>query len=356
MTYSATDIAASFAHLTVLIIGDVMLDTYTVGRADRISPEAPVPVVHIASQESRLGGAGNVALNLAALGATPLLVAAIGDDTHGVQLRQLMDNRNLSNEGLIVCPSRPTTVKERILSGSHQMIRLDYETDKLLNTQDASNLENKALALLSGCDLVLFQDYDKGVISKDLIDEVITAAKKQDIPVVVDPKKRNFMSYAGATLFKPNLKELSEGLQAEIEAAHTESVMQAVRLLQEVMPVQMVLATLSEHGMLLTNGHVKHYEKAHRRQIADVSGAGDTVVSIAALASGSQTSGKAACTTGQPRRRSGLRTGRRGSYREGAAFCRSCQNRLPCRLICPYLHPTNSMTNFRRSFTPVAGR
>jgi rfaE bifunctional protein kinase chain/domain len=275
-----------FIGKKVLVIGDVMLDSYWWGNVERISPEAPVPIVHTRKKEYRLGGAANVALNLKRLGAEPIICSVIGHDSDGEILLRLLGNENISAEGIIVSDIRPTTVKTRIISGKNQLLRIDIEEDDLLNPEDTSSLESKISELIKVIDLIIFEDYDKGVISQHIIEEIVKKAIDLKIPVAVDPKKRNFMAYENVTLFKPNLRELSEGLKIDLNTgSDINEIKEAAKLLQNKLQVDQVLITLSEKGVYLSekNG-TSHQIPAHIRDIFDVSGAGDTVISVAALA------------------------------------------------------------------------
>ena len=274
-----------FNNLQVLIVGDVMVDAYVWGRASRLSPEAPVPVVNVERTEQRLGGAANVALNVQALGATPLLCAVVGDDTGGDQLLAQLHQRGLPANGLIRSQHRPTTVKQRILAHGQQLVRIDSEIETDLNAEEATQLLAAYDDLLPRADVVIFEDYDKGVLSEAIITECLARARQRGIPTVVDPKKKNFLAYRGCTLFKPNLKELREGLKLEFGPPTTDRTgfEAAVARLREVLAPDTVLVTLSEHGVFAQQGETKTYLLAHLRTISDVSGAGDTVISIAAL-------------------------------------------------------------------------
>ncbi|SDL15934.1 rfaE bifunctional protein, domain I [Catalinimonas alkaloidigena] len=280
---SLRDVFDAFRNLKVLIIGDVMVDSYLWGKVDRISPEAPVPIISVKQREKRLGGAGNVALNVQALGATPMLASVIGEDADGDELVQLLSQQQLTTEAIARSASRITTIKHRIISGSHHMLRIDSEDDSPLPPEDRQRLLDIILAQLPHCHVVIFEDYDKGVLGEELIQEVIAAARRLAIPTVVDPKKRNFRAYRQATLFKPNLKELREGMHLDLHPQRPESLAAAVAQLQEQMDLEGVLLTLSEHGMYLQTHQEHHRVPAHLRTIADVSGAGDTVVSVAAV-------------------------------------------------------------------------
>ena len=283
-----------FTRLTVLIVGDVMVDAYVWGRVERISPEAPVPVVRVNRRENRLGGAANVALNVQALGATPLLCALTGDDAHGQTFQALLKKQKIATDYVVSSSERATTVKERVIAGSQQVVRVDTEDDHLLTHAEQTALLKQAERALAQADVVIFQDYDKGVLSQPVIQHIIQQAKASGIPVAVDPKKRNFLHYQDATLFKPNLKELRQGLQQERIALHHEdyaplhseqdAVREASGKLRSLLNHQTTLITLSENGIFVDNDTGDyHFIPAHVRQIADVSGAGDTVISIAAL-------------------------------------------------------------------------
>ncbi|MCC3153932.1 bifunctional ADP-heptose synthase [Hymenobacter sp. BT770] len=275
----------NFNNLRVLIIGDVMVDAYVWGRSTRLSPEAPVPIVHVARTEQRLGGAANVALNVQALGATPLLCAVIGTDPGGDQLLQLLHERQLSSDGIIRSAHRPTTVKQRILAHGQQLLRIDSEVETDVNAEESAQLLAAYDDLLARADVVIFEDYDKGVLNEAIIAECIARARERGIPTVVDPKKKNFLAYRSCTLFKPNLKELREGLKLEFgdPVSDRPGFEAAVTRLREVLEPETVLVTLSEYGVFAQQNEQKTYLPAHLRTISDVSGAGDTVISIAAL-------------------------------------------------------------------------
>ncbi|MBG8552124.1 bifunctional heptose 7-phosphate kinase/heptose 1-phosphate adenyltransferase [Hymenobacter guriensis] len=283
---SLPDLFAAFNQLTVLIVGDVMMDAYVWGKAARLSPEAPVPVVNVSRQEQRLGGAANVALNVQALGATPLLCAVVGQDQGGDQLLDLLHAGGLSAEGMVRSTHRPTTVKQRILAHGQQLLRIDSEVETDLNEAENADLTARFEQLLPRADVVIFEDYDKGVLNAESIRRFIGLARAQGIPTVVDPKKKNFLAYQHCTLFKPNLKELREGLKldfgdSDADRPHFEA---AVARLREALTPDTVLVTLSERGVFVEDKNLtRTYLPAHLRTISDVSGAGDTVISIAAL-------------------------------------------------------------------------
>ncbi|WP_020594609.1 bifunctional heptose 7-phosphate kinase/heptose 1-phosphate adenyltransferase [Spirosoma panaciterrae] len=271
-----------FDKLRVLIIGDVMLDSYVWGHVERISPEAPVPIVRFDRRELRLGGAGNVLLNVQALGAEAIICSVIGTDTSGDQLEKELCDRGLNCDGLIRSDDRITTIKERIIAGSQQVVRVDTETDKYITSAERTKLIDKAKSLIPTCHVVIFEDYDKGVLSKEAIAEITDFANEQGVPTVVDPKKRNFLSYQNTTLFKPNLKELREGLKVDFDVDDPAEFQAAVDQLKQQLNLKGALITLSERGVFIDFNGEKQKLPAHIRKIADVSGAGDTVISIAA--------------------------------------------------------------------------
>jgi rfaE bifunctional protein kinase chain/domain len=276
------EIFDNFNKLKVLIVGDVMIDAYTWGKVERISPEAPVPVVNVRNREMRLGGAGNVVMNVKSLGAEAIICSVIGKDSFGNDLLKLLQEYGLSTEGIIQSETRITTVKERIIAGSQQIVRIDTETDALITALENQTLCEKIKQLAVSADVIIFEDYDKGVISKELISEIIDFANAHNIPTVVDPKKRNFLHYHQATLFKPNLKELKEGLGINFDVKNTDELEEAVAQLKTTLKLKGAFITLSERGVYIDFQEDKKHFPAHIRTIADVSGAGDTVISIAA--------------------------------------------------------------------------
>lgn len=272
-----------FENIKVLVIGDVMIDAYLFGKVDRISPEAPVPVVAVEKKENRLGGAANVALNLVALGAKPILCSVIGHDFEGNDLLDLLRKNNIDARGIIQNRERITTVKTRVISQNHQMLRIDNEDASNLNETQTQHFLDKITELIPESQVIIFEDYDKGVITESLIEAVTEIALSKNIPVVVDPKKRNFGSYKKVSLFKPNLKELREGLKHDFSIHNKQEFESVCKDLIKTMQIKNLFVTLSEHGVMITNGEDFHYIPAHLRKIADVSGAGDTVISVASL-------------------------------------------------------------------------
>jgi rfaE bifunctional protein kinase chain/domain len=275
----------SFNKINVLIIGDVMIDAYMWGNVNRISPEAPVPIVAINKKENRLGGAANVALNIQAMGANPILCSVIGDDDGAKTFLNLLKTQKLSSKGIFKSKNRITTVKTRVISNNHQMLRVDEEIESTIDGKEIKSLsaEIKKLIASEKIHVIIFEDYDKGCINEDLINTVATFAKQKGIPTVVDPKKKNFMAYTGVTLFKPNLKELKEGLKIEFNHNNIKELEKVVDRFIKKQNIQTALITLSEKGVYTHSSTTKALVPAHIRNIADVSGAGDTVVSSAAL-------------------------------------------------------------------------
>ena len=264
-------------------MGDVMVDAYYFGSVDRISPEAPVPVVLVDKQETRLGGAGNVALNVHALGAQPVLCTVIGTDKEGEGFRALLRAQGLSERGILESEKRKTTTKTRVIGNKHQIVRIDHELTENLDKMDSFLLLESVKRELEQADVLIMEDYNKGVLHEGNIKAIIALAKEAGVPVVVDPKKKNFLEYAGVTLFKPNLKEIKEGLNITTDLRQPEQLSAAVSQLQEKLGNTYTMVTLSEQGVYISGKGQSHHIPAHLRNIADVSGAGDTVVSVAAL-------------------------------------------------------------------------
>jgi rfaE bifunctional protein kinase chain/domain len=280
----------AFRNLKVLIVGDVMVDSYLWGKVERISPEAPVPVVAVKSRSNRLGGAANVALNIQALGAIPLLCSVIGDDVKGNEFIELLKNEKLSTEGIIQSSDRITTTKHRVIGNKTQLLRVDEEKTDELILEDERNLRERVFTILEkdDIDVIIFQDYDKGVITKHLIKKIVERANHLSIPVAVDPKKKHFVDYRNIALFKPNIKELREGLNMEISLDNAWEIENAANVIHREQEVKMVFTTLSEGGVFFSSLEPgmeiqRAIIPAHVRNIADVSGAGDTVISVAAL-------------------------------------------------------------------------
>ncbi len=260
-----------------------MIDAYMWGNVDRISPEAPVPIISVSKWENRMGGAANVGLNIRALGAKPVMCAIIGDDEKGEIFKQLLKKREMTDEGMLVSPKRQTTVKTRVISDNQHLLRVDEESTNTLDKELEQEFIVHVGKLMDSqtFNAVIFEDYDKGNITPNIIDFVVSKAKKLNIPTLVDPKKRNFDAYKGVTLFKPNYKEICEGLKEDIPKGDFEALNTATLKLKKKLNAHYIMVTLSELGVFIANEKGYHQIPALIRDIADVSGAGDTVISVA---------------------------------------------------------------------------
>jgi rfaE bifunctional protein kinase chain/domain len=258
----------------VAVLGDIMLDRYLIGDTERLSPEAPVPVVTVAERHAALGGAANVAANVVALGAHCLLVGVVGDDVDGAAIRQELAVARLEDRFVQTVAGRPTTSKTRIIARGQQIVRIDDEVDTLLEGQDLSRLVAAARDALSDADALLLEDYNKGTLSPGVIASVMEVAKRRGIPIVVDPKYRQFFEYGGATVFKPNRRELESALGAAVDLQNGNALPGVLSRLK----VDNLLVTLGSEGMVLvTKDGALTQIPSIARQIYDVSGAGDTV-------------------------------------------------------------------------------
>ncbi|MEL6924611.1 MAG: PfkB family carbohydrate kinase [Bacteroidota bacterium] len=274
----------SFEGMNVLIVGDVMIDRYMTGAVTRVSPEAPVPVVHLQQSETRLGGAANVALNVKALGATPYLCSIIGKDEKAEKLLELLGEEGLPVRGVVQSSNRRTTTKTRVIAGSQHLLRVDEE-----DVHELSPIEERDLMLvvrelleLKEFDAILFQDYNKGVLSFNIIRNIMLEAVKRDIPTAVDPKRNNFTAYQKVTLFKPNLKEVQDHLNFKISSEFVD-LAKASEQIKSALNNKITLITLSEKGLFIDDGQDARIIATTPRSISDVCGAGDTVFSVAGL-------------------------------------------------------------------------
>lgn len=279
------ELFGSFNRLRILVIGDVMIDAYLLGKVNRVSPEAPVPIVSLSKQEERLGGAANVAVNLIAMGAQAIICSCVGNDREGETLTGLLKNAGISDDGLVRSAERMTTVKTRVLGNHQHLLRIDSEQTNNITVQEEDAILQKVQDLIAeGLDAIIFEDYNKGVLTPRVIEEVIRMAREKGIPTTVDPKKENFFAYKGVTLFKPNLKELKEGTGIDFTFNGTSDLFEkAVLRMEDKLGNTISFITLSEHGVFIRNGQEAYHCRAHVRNIADVSGAGDTVIAVATL-------------------------------------------------------------------------
>ena len=280
-----TELFDKFNGLRILIIGDVMLDAYVMGKIDRMSPEAPVPIVSLEKEDARIGGAGNVALNLLALGAKPIVSSVIGKDADGKKLQDLFEENGISIDGIVSSEHRKTTVKTRVISNEKHLLRIDSESTFSLFKNEEIELNEVIQNIINqGVDGIIFEDYNKGVLTQSVIQKTIEIAKVHEIPTTVDPKKDNFFSYQGVSLFKPNLKELMEGLKLDFDFKSQKTEFEnSVIMLEKKLQNKISLITLSEDGIYVKENNQKHHIPAHLRSISDVSGAGDTVIAVATL-------------------------------------------------------------------------
>jgi D-glycero-beta-D-manno-heptose-7-phosphate kinase len=279
------EIFKSFNNLNVLIIGDVMIDSYLWGKVNRISPEAPVPIVTVEKKERRLGGAANVALNVQALGANPILCSVVGVDHDGSAFLELLKIQKLSQKGILKCRDRITTVKTRVIGNNAQLLRVDDELESEIEPTETQQLLNLISHIIKHdkIDVIVFEDYNKGLITPKLVAKVVDLAKTKNIPTCVDPKKKNFNAYKGVSLFKPNFKELKEGLKLDIGSENFGELQRSVSTFRVKQKIETVLVTLADKGIITNSRKVKEHIPAHPRSIVDVSGAGDTVISVASL-------------------------------------------------------------------------
>jgi rfaE bifunctional protein kinase chain/domain len=258
----------------VVVVGDAMLDIYLIGDVERISPEAPVPVVRVAERRYALGGAANVAANVAAIGADVTLVATVGDDRRGEQLRTELVTAGIRDDGIVVTPERPTTSKTRVVARGQQMLRFDEEEDTLLKGDTLGAVKKRLDRAFRNLDALVLEDYNKGTLVPEIIETAIATARTRGIPSVVDPKFKHFFNYRGATVFKPNRRELEAALGAAVDLEHAD----ALPSVMERLEVDNLLLTLGAHGMaLLTKTGAIDRFPTHAREVFDVSGAGDTV-------------------------------------------------------------------------------
>lgn len=276
---------SSFSSLKVGVIGDVMLDTYMWGKVDRISPEAPVPVVSLQKKEYRIGGAGNVALNCRSLAAQVTMLSVTGNDEEAVMLKKLLDESEIDTSYMLFSARRITTNKTRIISRNQQMMRLDAETADDLDKELQDQLIEKIILYISNeePDVIIFEDYNKGVLTEKLITDIIQVCKNKGVITSVDPKRKNFFTYKGVDIFKPNLNEVKEGLNLMVDEITVPVLENIHSELIRYLGHSISFITLSEKGVFYQQDKAGHIIPSHMRNVADVSGAGDTVIAVASL-------------------------------------------------------------------------
>ena len=271
----------SFKNMKVLIVGDAMIDAYMWGKIERQSPEAPVPVVEIEKHENRLGGAGNVARNIRSLGANPILCSVLGDDYNGKHLKELLEKEDLSTNGILIESGRKTTIKTRVISENKHQLRIDEEQVNYIELEKA--FLDLVYSNLLDTDVIILQDYNKGVLTPFVIESIIQKANKINIPTIIDPKTKNFRSYKNCDIFKPNLKEIKTGYNMNFDENTMSEISSVTKDLLQMINAKGILLTLSEKGVCMQTTDNFTHIKAEKRNIIDVSGAGDTVISTAAL-------------------------------------------------------------------------
>ena len=271
------DILNNIRNKRIAVIGDLMLDEYLIGQVKRISPEAPVPVVEIKNAELKLGGAANVCLNLASLGASVIPFGVSGNDKEANSLFELLEQSEIDTNGVLKLDNRTTTIKTRIIGEHQQICRVDREDSFDLSSEDTKKLLLKFKNTVHDIDAVIFEDYNKGVITKELINELISICNEYQIPTFVDPKFSNFFEYKSVTVFKPNLREISTALSLELRTMDDYEF--AAKELKEKLSAKNILITLSEEGMLILNEKNENFHVPTKAlEVSDVSGAGDTVI------------------------------------------------------------------------------
>lgn len=271
----------------IIVLGDIMIDEYLWGAVNRLSPEAPVPVIEIGNESLRFGGAANVALNLKTLGCEPIIIGIIGKDKMANRFFDLMEEHGLVTEGIVEDDFRPTTVKTRIIGDNQHIARVDREKIQYVEGRLFERIKERIDEKMDKCDAIILQDYNKGVLHKDIISHTLNLANSLDKISTVDPKFLNFLEFTGSTVFKPNIKETSQALTCAIETE--KDIRDACNQLMSQLNVENVLLTLGANGMALleSDGNYSHVS-TKTRKVADVSGAGDTVVAslTAALVGG----------------------------------------------------------------------
>ena len=271
-----------FNSLKIAVVGDVMVDAYIWGEVSRISPEAPVPIINLSKREDRIGGAANVALNLVALGIQAEIISVVGKDEAGEKLTNLFQKKNIKNDNVVYSKERITTIKTRVIGNSQHLLRVDNEqTNNITIDEENALIEAVRKSISGGVNAIILEDYNKGVLTERVISEIVKIANENNVITTVDPKKENFLSFKNVTMFKPNLKELKEGMKSDFDFKDFHLFEQAVIDLESELKNKITFVTLSEQGVYVKEGIQREQLSAHLRDIADVSGAGDTVIAVA---------------------------------------------------------------------------
>jgi len=272
-----------FNNLKIAVVGDMMLDCYYWGDVKRISPEAPVPVVEVGNEFFRFGGAANVALNISKLGGVPIPVGVIGYDNFGTTFTSLITESNISDEGIVVDEERPTTAKTRVIADNQHVVRIDKESKRNINKKIQNEIYNYLAKNINKLDGIILQDYNKGVLTVSLIEKIISLANKNKVLITVDPKFNNFFAYKNVTVFKPNRKEAEDVLGMKIKSA--DDIKTAGGKILSKLNAKYLLLTLGEDGIaVFEKGKLPKQMPTKARKVADVSGAGDTVISTLTMA------------------------------------------------------------------------
>jgi D-beta-D-heptose 7-phosphate kinase/D-beta-D-heptose 1-phosphate adenosyltransferase len=287
-------IQASAKTPSILVVGDLMVDHYIIGSASRLSPEAPVPIVNVKEETTTLGGAGNVVQNLVSLGAKVTVAGVIGDDSAASELISILTNEGVETDTIIKDSNRPTTVKTRVLVGSHQLVRVDREVTDEVSEVIGSELMDKLNSYIDAVDMVLLSDYNKGLFSPFLTQQVIKAANAKGKKVIIDPKGLNYQKYEGAFIIKPNRKELSEAAKTE-KINSIETLQSAANIILQQTGAEYIVVTLSEEGMVILSQNQHTLLPVKATEVFDVTGAGDTVLATMAYFMASGLSVEEAC-------------------------------------------------------------
>jgi D-beta-D-heptose 7-phosphate kinase/D-beta-D-heptose 1-phosphate adenosyltransferase len=279
----AKELVRNMAGCRLMVVGDLMVDRFLWGSVHRISPEAPVPVVHLNSETAALGGAGNVARNLRALGAVSSLIGVVGQDPGATEFRQLLKEADLDDRGLIEMPGRVTTVKSRVIAHQQQVVRIDRESQDPIDDKASERIRALAHQLLANSQAVIISDYDKGVITPELLGQLLPSSRKAGLTVAIDPKPSNYRHYKSASVITPNLQEARAMVGSKGRTA--QEISEIGRSLRETLECQAVLLTRGEDGMTLFQESGEPLEiPSYAREVYDVTGAGDTVIAVLTLA------------------------------------------------------------------------
>lgn len=275
----------SLKNKSILVVGDTMVDKFIWGKVSRISPEAPVPIVEVKSETQTLGGAGNVASNITSLGAKAYIVTVIGDDLNGLCMKEMLEDKNINADYVVVDKQRPTTLKTRIVASNQQVVRVDKEVKGAFSDKTEDNILQSIDEVMKKVDGVIISDYAKGIVTKKVFKKIITLAKTQKIPVTVDPKVENFKKYKHVTCMTPNTKEAIEGMNAQHLGIKTDAdIANLGKKILKVLQLDSVLITRGEKGMTIIEKNRITHIPTRAKEVYDVTGAGDTVIATMTLA------------------------------------------------------------------------